>query len=175
MHCLQKHEIADVDDAESGRGERLGWQEWSSAIVSKGSVQALRRGTAVSAPLLADVSTSASLFFLRSPQLAYAQHLSPQLCGDLYIMIRTVFTRNSLGYQAYLECMLALMLAMYVDASKAVLGNALQLHVDLAGVGVSLSTPEVEVLYLLLDGIRSKVTSGKVRRTMELCIRTIQV
>ena len=60
-------------------------------------------------------------------------------------------------------------------AFEPTLSNAVQLHVDLAGIGVSLNTPEVEVLYLLLDGIRSKVTSGKVRRTMELCIRSIQV
>ena len=58
---------------------------------------------------------------------------------------------------------------------KPMIGDPLQLHVDLAGIGVSLNTPEVEVLYLLLDGIRSKVTSGKVRRTMEICIRSIQV
>ena len=71
--------------------------------------------------------------------------------------------------------MLALMLAICGDGSKPIAGNALQLHVDLAGIGVSLNTPEVEVLYLLLDDIRSKVTSGKVRRTMEICIRNIQV
>ena len=71
--------------------------------------------------------------------------------------------------------MLAFMLAVHTRRLSRPDGNALQLHVDLAGIGVSLNTPEVEVLYLLLDGIRSKVTSGKVRRTMELCIRSIQV
>ena len=95
LHCLQKHEIADADDAESGQGERLGWQPWSSAVAGKGSAQALRRGTAVSALLLADVSASASLFFLSSPQFAYAQHLSPQLFENFFIRTRTVFTKDT--------------------------------------------------------------------------------
>ena len=64
---------------------------------------------------------------------------------------------------------------IYGDMSKPGDVYVLQVHMDLAGIGVSLNTPEVEVLYLLLDGVRSKVTSGKVRRTVEMCIRNIQV
>ena len=53
--------------------------------------------------------------------------------------------------------------------------HALQLHAELAGVGLSIATPETEVLYMLLDGIRVRATSSKVSRTVEACIRSIQV
>ena len=50
----------------------------------------------------------------------------------------------------------------------------LQVHADLAGVGLSIVTPDTEVLYVLLDGIRIRATSSKVSRTVEGCIRSIQ-
>ncbi len=53
--------------------------------------------------------------------------------------------------------------------------HALQVHAELAGVGLSIATPEAEVLYMLLDGIRVRATSSKVSRTVEACIRSIQV
>ena len=89
--------------------------------------------------------------------------------------IKTILLMGSARILVSLQCMHAFMPATCGNTSKTMNGNVLQLHMDLAGIGVSLNTPEVEVLYLLLDGIRSKVTSGKVRRTMEICIRSIQV
>jgi len=53
--------------------------------------------------------------------------------------------------------------------------HALQVHVDLAGIGISITTPEAEVLYVLLDGVRVRATSSKASRTVETCIRNIQV
>ena len=53
--------------------------------------------------------------------------------------------------------------------------HALQVHAKLAGIGLSIATPEAEVLYMLLDGIRVRATSSKVSRTVEACIRSIQV
>ena len=56
MLCLQKHEITTADDVNSGHGDRLGWQPWSSPVISKAS--AIQRGAAVATALLADVSSS---------------------------------------------------------------------------------------------------------------------
>ncbi len=54
------------------------------------------------------------------------------------------------------------------------LSLTLQVEANLAGIGISVTTPEAEVLYVLLDGIRARATSSKVSRTGEACIRTIQ-
>ena len=52
--------------------------------------------------------------------------------------------------------------------------HTVQVHAELAGVGLSIATPEAEVLYMLLDGIRVRATSSKVSRMMEACVRKIQ-
>ena len=55
LHCLQKHEIALADNADSRHGDRLGWQPWSSPVTSKAAAH--QRGVDVSAALHADVSS----------------------------------------------------------------------------------------------------------------------
>ena len=57
---------------------------------------------------------------------------------------------------------------------EIVVSYTLQVEANLAGIGISVTTPEAEVLYVLLDGIRARATSSKVSRTGEACIRTIQ-
>jgi hypothetical protein len=50
-----------------------------------------------------------------------------------------------------------------------------QLHLDLAGIGLSLTLPEEEVLYASMAGVRLHATNSKVRQTLELQINNIQV